>query len=165
MTEYKNDRLTVNIETAPGCLVKLDARLSPKAVEEAYLKTVKDTNKQVSIPGFRKGKAPNDKIIKEFEAANPGITISREGRSVDEHKAALRVAAQSSDEGQRRPGAERHTPDQSLATWAATIETSHVGVHRRFVDEDKTRRVKQALLSHPAPARTGYVRSVLLGCP
>ena len=36
------------------------------------------------------------KIIKDFEAANPGIKISREGRSVDEHKAALRVAAQSS---------------------------------------------------------------------
>jgi raffinose/stachyose/melibiose transport system substrate-binding protein len=38
-----------------------------------------------------------DKIIGEFQAANPGITISREGRSVDEHKAALRVAAQSSE--------------------------------------------------------------------
>ncbi|KRB55165.1 ABC transporter substrate-binding protein [Rhizobium sp. Root708] len=37
-----------------------------------------------------------DKIIKEFEAANPGVTVTREGRSVDEHKAALRVAAQSS---------------------------------------------------------------------
>jgi raffinose/stachyose/melibiose transport system substrate-binding protein len=37
-----------------------------------------------------------DRTIKEFEAANPGITITREGRSVDEHKAALRVAAQSS---------------------------------------------------------------------
>ncbi|WP_198931577.1 ABC transporter substrate-binding protein [Rhizobium rhizosphaerae] len=37
-----------------------------------------------------------DKTIKEFEAANPGITVTREGRSVDEHKAALRVAAQSS---------------------------------------------------------------------
>lgn len=36
------------------------------------------------------------KIIKDFEAANPGVTISLEGRSVDEHKAALRVAAQSS---------------------------------------------------------------------
>ncbi len=37
-----------------------------------------------------------DKIIKEFETANPGVTVTREGRSVDEHKAALRVAAQSS---------------------------------------------------------------------
>jgi raffinose/stachyose/melibiose transport system substrate-binding protein len=37
-----------------------------------------------------------DKIVKDFDAANPGVTISREGRSVDEHKAALRVASQSS---------------------------------------------------------------------
>jgi raffinose/stachyose/melibiose transport system substrate-binding protein len=36
------------------------------------------------------------KIIKEFEAANSGVTVSVEGRSTDEHKAALRVAAQSS---------------------------------------------------------------------
>ncbi len=36
------------------------------------------------------------KIIEEFQAANPDITISLENRSVDEHKAALRVAAQSS---------------------------------------------------------------------
>ena len=36
-----------------------------------------------------------DKIVKDFDAANPGVTISREGRSVDEHKAALRVASQS----------------------------------------------------------------------
>lgn len=38
------------------------------------------------------------KIIKDFEAANPDITIKLETRSVDEHKAALRVAAQS-DQG------------------------------------------------------------------
>lgn len=37
------------------------------------------------------------KIIGEFEAANPGVTVSLEGRSTDEHKAALRVAAQSSE--------------------------------------------------------------------
>ncbi|MBX5294717.1 extracellular solute-binding protein [Rhizobium sp. NLR15a] len=37
-----------------------------------------------------------DKIVNDFETANPGVTITREGRSVDEHKAALRVAAQSS---------------------------------------------------------------------
>lgn len=38
------------------------------------------------------------KIISDFEAANPGTTIKLETRSVDEHKAALRVAAQS-DQG------------------------------------------------------------------
>lgn len=39
-----------------------------------------------------------EKIIADFEAANPGITIKLETRAVDEHKAALRVAAQS-DQG------------------------------------------------------------------
>ena len=34
-----------------------------------------------------------DKIIKDFEAANPGATIKLENRATDEHKSALRVAA------------------------------------------------------------------------
>jgi len=32
-------------------------------------------------------------IIKDFEAANPGVTIKLENRATDEHKTALRVAA------------------------------------------------------------------------
>ncbi|MGQ0563530.1 MAG: ABC transporter substrate-binding protein [Gemmobacter sp.] len=38
------------------------------------------------------------KIVAEFEAANPETTIKMENRSIDEHKAAMRVAAQS-DQG------------------------------------------------------------------
>src|SRR5665213_1152825 len=37
------------------------------------------------------------KIITDFEAANPGINVKIVNRGVDEHKAALRVAAGSSD--------------------------------------------------------------------
>ncbi len=37
-------------------------------------------------------------VIKSFEEKNPGITVSMENRSTDEHKAALRVAARS-DQG------------------------------------------------------------------
>jgi raffinose/stachyose/melibiose transport system substrate-binding protein len=32
-------------------------------------------------------------IVKEFEIANPGVTVKIEPRGVDEHKSALRVAA------------------------------------------------------------------------
>lgn len=39
-----------------------------------------------------------DKVIKDFEAANPGVEVNLQRRSVDEHKSALRVAAQS-DQG------------------------------------------------------------------
>jgi raffinose/stachyose/melibiose transport system substrate-binding protein len=45
---------------------------------------------------------PNEKIntvwkgmAKAFEATHPGVTVSITGRSIDEHKSALRVAAQS----------------------------------------------------------------------
>src|SRR5215831_20342820 len=37
-------------------------------------------------------------IIKEFEAANPGVTVKVEGRGTDEHKSAMRVAS-GSDQG------------------------------------------------------------------
>ena len=33
-----------------------------------------------------------DSIIKDFEAANPGVTVKLESRGTDEHKSALRVA-------------------------------------------------------------------------
>ncbi len=36
-----------------------------------------------------------EQVIADFQAANPGITIIREERSTDEHKSALRIAAQS----------------------------------------------------------------------
>lgn len=39
-----------------------------------------------------------DEVIADFQAANPGMTVTLERRSTDEHKAALRVAAQS-DQG------------------------------------------------------------------
>lgn len=34
-----------------------------------------------------------DKIVKDFEAANPGVTVKIENRGTDEHKSALRVAS------------------------------------------------------------------------
>ena len=34
-----------------------------------------------------------DKIVKDFEAANPGVTVKIENRATDEHKSALRVAS------------------------------------------------------------------------
>ena len=35
------------------------------------------------------------KIFAEFEAANPGVTVKMETRSVDEHKSSLRIASTS----------------------------------------------------------------------
>jgi trigger factor len=64
--EYQNEHLTIQLDQAPGCLVKLKAKLSPAAVEDTYQKAIKTINKQATLPGFRKGKAPADQIVKKF---------------------------------------------------------------------------------------------------
>ena len=62
--------------------------------------------------------------------------------AVDHQRCRHFVAAQASHERQRLPGSKRHAPDQSLATRASTVKTSHGRVHRGFVNEDKAGRIK-----------------------
>lgn len=62
--EFKNDHLTIAMEKEPGCTVKLDITISPEATQASYRKAIKSVNKEVSLPGFRKGKAP-DAIIEQ----------------------------------------------------------------------------------------------------
>src|ERR1700728_4484173 len=65
--EIKTDHLSVIMTRKPGCHVKLEISVDPEATNAAYLKAVKSVNKEISIPGFRKGKAPDHLIIQRFE--------------------------------------------------------------------------------------------------
>lgn len=56
---FNDDHLTVTVSRKPHCEVKFDIKVKPEAVKAAYFQTLKDVNKEVSIPGFRKGRAPN----------------------------------------------------------------------------------------------------------
>lgn len=77
-TEFKNDRLAVEVsKEQPGCRVKLAVTISPEANQNAYEKAMKNVTKEVSMPGFRKGKAPKDMIISKYKNA-----IQEEWRSV-----------------------------------------------------------------------------------
>ncbi len=64
--ELKNDNITVKVENKPGCQVHLEISVAPKASKEAHSKAVKSVNKEVSLPGFRKGKAPETMILKHY---------------------------------------------------------------------------------------------------
>lgn len=64
--EFKNDNISVDVYKYPGCQVKLEVEVSPKASNAAYLKAIKAINKQVSMPGFRKGKAPDAVIVQNY---------------------------------------------------------------------------------------------------
>lgn len=64
--ELKTDNLQIHVKREPGCSVVLDVTISPKAVEAAYQKALKNINKEISFPGFRKGHAPAQVIEQKF---------------------------------------------------------------------------------------------------
>jgi trigger factor len=65
-SQFQNENITVLLTQKKGCRIRLDIDVSPKATQAAYSKAVKAINKVTSIPGFRKGKAPEAMIVKNF---------------------------------------------------------------------------------------------------
>lgn len=56
----------VQVHEKGSCRIELDVHASPKMVNEAKLSAVKRVGKEISLPGFRKGKAPSEMILKKF---------------------------------------------------------------------------------------------------
>ena len=72
-------------------------------------------------------------------------------------------AAQRSHKGHGLPMPLWHSPDQAGAAQAAAIQPHQVSADRGLVDEHQMRRVKQPLLSYPAPTRARHVGAQLFG--
>lgn len=66
LLEFKNENLVVNVEVLPVCMAQFTVTVSPRASQAAYEQAIKSVSKEVSLPGFRKGKAPQDKIVKIY---------------------------------------------------------------------------------------------------
>jgi len=64
---FQNDQISVKLERRAGCKIHLEITVSPQATKASYQKALKNVSKEVSIPGFRKGKAPTDLLKKNFE--------------------------------------------------------------------------------------------------
>jgi len=62
----ENDDVIVRFAREAGCRVLLEVQVKPALVSHSYEKAVKNIRKEVSIPGFRKGKAPDEVIFKNF---------------------------------------------------------------------------------------------------
>lgn len=67
-TTVNNDNISVTITKKPRCQVKFDIKVNPPAVKAAYQKALKNVNKEVSVPGFRKGRAPDSLIIEKYQS-------------------------------------------------------------------------------------------------
>lgn len=65
--EHKKDHYAVQVDREPGCQVTLTINVSPEMTKKEYAQALKGMNKQVSLPGFRKGHAPDTLIIKHYK--------------------------------------------------------------------------------------------------
>jgi trigger factor len=75
--EFQNDDVKVTVNQKPGCQVRIDVEVSPKSVVASYDKGLKAVRKEVSVPGFRKGKVPDQILTHNFTDA-----IERESRDI-----------------------------------------------------------------------------------
>lgn len=64
--EFKSDAVTFTIERKPECMVEYKVKASPEVVKQARKSAIRSISKEVSIPGFRKGRAPDHLIVKKF---------------------------------------------------------------------------------------------------
>ena len=67
--ELKNEDVEVVVNQKPNCTVELIVTALTPALEKARKKAFKDVQKEVDIPGFRKGKAPQDLIKQKYPSA------------------------------------------------------------------------------------------------
>lgn len=65
-TEYKSEHLKVALKKLPGCKVQMEIEISPEAAKASYQQAIKNINKEISVPGFRKGKAPEKMVLERF---------------------------------------------------------------------------------------------------
>ncbi|MGM0439833.1 MAG: trigger factor [Chlamydiota bacterium] len=74
---FEGQQIKVAMTQKPGCQVMVEVEVSPEATKAAHSKAIKKINKEVSLPGFRKGKAPERLIV-----SNYGKYIDQEWREL-----------------------------------------------------------------------------------
>ncbi len=67
--ELTSENISVSITRKPDCMVELSVKAKKPVIDKAYDKAVKEVSKEVSIPGFRKGKAPQQLIISKYDSS------------------------------------------------------------------------------------------------
>ena len=65
---FENDSFSAEATELEGCRVSVKVFVKPNSAQKAYQKAVKIVNKQISIPGFRKGKAPDRTVITRYSS-------------------------------------------------------------------------------------------------
>lgn len=64
--EFKNDQVRVVVHRRPACRIEFEIEVFPPLVKSAQEKAIKVVGKEVTLPGFRKGKAPDHLVLKNY---------------------------------------------------------------------------------------------------
>ena len=64
--EFQNERFHATMLPKEACRIELRIKAFPPLIEDAKKEAVKSISKEVTLPGFRKGKAPEALIQKKF---------------------------------------------------------------------------------------------------
>ena len=65
--KLSSDTVSLEVKRLEHCKVEFHAKAHKILVEKAYNKALKEVGKNVSVPGFRKGKAPEAMIVSKFK--------------------------------------------------------------------------------------------------
>ncbi len=64
--ELSGENVSVVVRRKPACKIELLVKTNPRIVEQAKKSAIKTVSKDIALPGFRKGRAPDDMILKKF---------------------------------------------------------------------------------------------------
>ncbi len=64
--ETNSNEVTVQVQKKPACRIEMNVKASQSLIAEARQNAIKAVSKEVTLPGFRKGKAPNGLIQKKY---------------------------------------------------------------------------------------------------
>lgn len=66
MTSQKNELVEITIEKKPHCQVEMTVTVFSPLIQKARKEAIQEINKEITVPGFRKGKAPIETITKKY---------------------------------------------------------------------------------------------------
>jgi trigger factor len=64
--QFQNEQVSVVIHHKPKCKIEFEVDASKELVQAARRKAIREIAKQVSLPGFRKGRAPDEMIVQRY---------------------------------------------------------------------------------------------------
>ncbi len=64
--ELATEEVRVHIHRKPACRIEMTVKTIPQLTKDARKNAIKTVSKEISLPGFRKGRAPDDMILSKF---------------------------------------------------------------------------------------------------